>query len=204
MTAITQESRRMTVAEYLVAEESAEVKSEYWRGEVFAMAGSQPEHAEITANFSGEARQRLKGRGCRAWSPDLRVKSGSGLYTYPDLAILCGPPQYEQLPGQGIRTLVNPTVLVEILSDSTEARDRGFKFEQYCTLPSLQQYVLVHQRQPRVEVFTRQADDQWRLKFIVGLDAAVELTSVGATIPMSEIYAGIEFPPPIAPGGAPS
>ena len=196
MTALPQDQRRLTVAEYLAGEATAEFKSEYWNGAAFAMAGSSPEHAGITANFGGEARERLKGKSCRTWSPDLRVKSGAGLYTYPDLAILCGPPQYEQLPGQGVKTLLNPTVLVEVLSESTEARDRGFKFAQYSALPSLQQYVLVHQDQTRVEVLTRQASDEWQLKIYVGLECAVALASVEVRIPMAEIYRDIELPPP--------
>ncbi len=195
MTAVPHDRRRLTVAEYLAGEATAEFKSEYWNGETFAMAGSSPEHAGITANFCGETRQRLKGKACRTWSPDLRVKSGAGLYTYPDLAIVCGPPQYEQLPGQGVKTLVNPAVLAEVLSESTEARDRGFKFAQYSALPSLQQYVLVHQDQARVEVFTRQASDEWLMKIYVGLDCEVALDSVEVRIPMAEIYRDIELPP---------
>ncbi len=199
MTATPQARRPMTVAEYLAGEETAEAKSEYWNGEAFAMAESQPEHAAVTFNLGGEIGQRLKGKPCRGWSPDLRVKSGSGLYTYPDLAILCGEPQFEQLPGQGVQTLVNPTVLVEVFSDSTEARDRGFKFQQYRTLDSLRQYVLVHQDQALAEVFTRQADDEWHLKIHAGLDGEVILDSVGVAIPMAEIYLNVTWPAPQAP-----
>src|SRR5262245_17637844 len=119
----------MTPAEYLVKERAAEFKSEYYRGEMFAMAGASYEHTVICANLVQELGSQLKGSQCRTLSQDMRVKvSASGLYTYPDVIVLCGPPELEDEQGD---TLLNPRVIVEVLSDSTERYDRGAKFRQY-------------------------------------------------------------------------
>ena len=139
----------LTPEEYLARERRAETKSEYLRGEVFAMAGASRAHNLIASNAAGELRQQLRDRPCEVYPSDMRVKvSPSGLYTYPDVTVVCGEPQFEDAE---VDTLLNPKVLVEVLSPSTADYDRGGKFTHYRRLPSLQEYVLISQDRPLVE-----------------------------------------------------
>jgi Uma2 family endonuclease len=191
-------SRRLTEAEYLEIERAAEFRSEFYQGEMFAMTGASPQHTLITANVIGEFRHRLKGSQCRVHTPDLRIKiEATGLCTYPDVAIICGPLQF----AQGTKdTVVNPTVLVEVLSESTEAYDRGRKFEHYRQIPSLREYLLIRQTEPRVEQFIRQADGRWLLNESSGMDKNLDLPSLAITVPLAEIFAEVDFAPgPIRP-----
>ncbi len=191
--------RKLTAAEYLVIEKQAAFKSEFYNGEMFAMAGASGRHVDVTANLSGELHARLKGKPCRVRGNDQRVLvNRTGLYTYPDLLIVCGRPEYA---GDDEQTLTNPRVVVEVLSDSTEQYDRTTKFDHYQQIPSVLEYVLVAQREAVVERFTRQADGSWALASFVGLDAVLAFTSVPVQVPLSDIYAGVEFPdpPPVSP-----
>jgi Uma2 family endonuclease len=148
--------QRLTEAEYLEIERTAEWKSEFFNGEMFAMAGATPEHVLIAGNVAAELRLQLRGRPCRVYPVDLRVKvSDTGLYTYPDVVVVCGEPRFDELRGD---TLLNPTLIVEVLSSSTEAYDRGDKFAHYRRLDSLQEYVLVAQDRCRIERFLRQKE----------------------------------------------
>ena len=134
-------TRRLSPQEYLAQERRADFRSEYLRGEVFAMAGASFEHTLIKDNISGEARSELKNGPCRVLTSDIRVKvDATGLYTYPDVAIVCDEPQFED---DAVDTLLNPRVIVEVMSDSTEKYDRGAKFVHYRQVPSLQEYILV-------------------------------------------------------------
>lgn len=190
---------RLTEAEYLARERKAECKSEFYRGEMFAMAGASREHNLISLNISGEARNALKGRSCETYQSDMRVKvSPTGLYTYPDVVIVCGERQFED---DELDTLLNPTVLVEVLSEATEKYDRGAKAAQYRQLAPLREHVLVAQAEPRVERFVRQPDGSWLLREVTKLEGALELESVGITIPLREIYRGVEFSDPAARSG---
>jgi len=174
--------------EYLEIERAAGFKSEFFDGEMFAMAGGTFEHRVIATNLARELR--LK-RSCVACNSELRIKvEATGLYTYPDLSIICGPVQF----AEGTRdTAVNPTVLVEVLSDSTEAYDRGKKFEHYRQIPTLRAYLLVSQREPRIDQFVRQENGPWILSEAAGLNATLAVPSVDAALSLREVYAHIEF-----------
>lgn len=185
---------RLTVAEYLAIERKAEFKSEFFDGQMYAMAGANRHHNIANENLSTEIGGLLKGTRCRTLSRDQRVRIGStGLYCYPDLIIVCGPPEYAS---EDSDTLVNPRVIVEVLSDSTELYERTTKFRHYQKLPSLMEYVMVSQHEPMCERFSRSTDGSWALVAFVGLDAKLELTSVPVQVPLADIYAGVTFPEP--------
>lgn len=176
----------LSIEEYLEAERRAETKSEYLDGEVFAMSGASFRHNVIVANLIGELRQQLKGRQCTVAPGDLRVHiPATGLYTYPDLVVVCGEPRFED---QELDTLLNPTLIIEVLSPTTEAYDRGKKFEHYATIESLAEYVLVSQDAPRVEQFVRQEGGSWLLTATPGLDGRMILASVGCELALAEVY----------------
>jgi Uma2 family endonuclease len=183
---------KLTPAEYLALERKAAFKSEYYRGEMFARAGASEEHCLIKDNLAGEARYQLKGGPCRVVTSDLRVKvDATGLYTYPDVVIYCDRPQFED---HVFDTLLNPRVIVEVLSDSTEKYDRGAKFRHYRQIASLQEYILVAQDEPLVERHVRQPDGSWLLTEFAGRDRVLEFTSVPARVPLAEIYRDVTLP----------
>lgn len=184
---------RLTPEEYLALERQAEHKSEYINGRIYAMAGASRAHNLIVGNTFSELRTQLRGRPCEAYVNDMRVKvSPTGLYTYPDVAALCGEPRFEDTQ---VDTLLNPSVIIEVLSESTERSDRGEKFAHYRRLVSLQEYVLVAQDQLRVEHYAR-SGEHWLLTEISHPDGVLTLASVGCTIPVREVYDRVEFPSP--------
>ncbi|HYH66678.1 MAG TPA: Uma2 family endonuclease [Urbifossiella sp.] len=184
---------KLTVAEYLAIERRAEFKSEFHDGEMFAMAGASREHNTVAKNLGGELYGRLKGGPCQTFLSDQRVRiARTGLYCYPDLVIVCGEPQYAE---EDRDTLVNPRVVFEVLSPSTERYDRTVKLRHYKQLPSVQEYVLVAQDQAWCERYARQADGAWTHVEFVGLDATLELTSVPVAVPLADVYARVTFPP---------
>ena len=177
--------------EYLERERLAEFKSEYLRGEVYAMSGASWEHTLIKDNLAHVLWSRFKGRPCKVLTSDLRVRAEkAGLYAYPDIVIVCEDPQFED---EVFDTLLNPKVVVEVLSDSTERYDRGEKFKSYRTLESLQEYVHVAQNQPLMERFVRQTDDSWLLTTFTGLDAEIAFLSLGVGVTLEEVYSGVTF-----------
>jgi Uma2 family endonuclease len=172
--------------EYLALEREADFKSEYFDGEVFAMSGASEHHNLIAANVIRELGNQLKRRPCKVYPSDMRVKvSATGLYTYPDVVVVCGEAAFDDAQRD---TLVNPTVLVEVLSGSTEAYDRGKKAEHYRRLPSLQAYVLVAQHEPQLEHYARQPDGRWLLSEAHGLEASIDLPSIQCTLELAEVY----------------
>ena len=175
-----------TAEEYLALERSSlEGKCEFVDGQIFAMAGASREHNLIGVNIAGELRGQLKGRPCEAYANDMRVKAAEAKgYHYPDISVVCGKPEFED--GQ-MDTLINPTVLVEILSSSTEAYDRGDKFAGYRKIHSLREYILVSQDKPLIERYIRQGD-AWVLTETEGLDGAVNVETIGCVLAMSEVY----------------
>ena len=180
----------VTPEEYLEGELKAEYKSEYYKGQIYAMAGASLTHVTIVSNFTAELRQALRGGTCVAVSSDLRLRvSFAGLYTYPDVIVICGQVRYAD---DKSHTITNPTVIIEVLSPSTEAHDRGFKFAQYRKIDSLHEYVLVSQSEPRVEKFHRRGE-QWVLSECVGIEAVCELESVNCRIQLAEIYDKVAF-----------
>lgn len=192
MTALLQS--KLTAREYLARESRAEFKSEFFNGEMFAMAGGSPRHNFILENLSGEIFARLKGGACRAVSSDQRILvERTGLYTYPDLLIVCGR---LELDPENSHTITNPTAIIEVLSPSTEKYDRGAKFRNYQQIPSLNEYVLVAQDEAVIERFVRLADGSWGFVSFVGLEAALAFTTVPVQIPLTDVYAGISFDEP--------
>jgi Uma2 family endonuclease len=188
----TASRRLISPQEYLAQERLAEFKSEYLRGEVFAMAGASRQHTRIKDNFAREAGVQLKGGSCSPYTSDMRVKvNATGLYTYPDMVIVCDPEEYEDAE---VDTLLNPRVIVEVLSESTEKYDRGDKFGHYREIPSLQEYVLVAQDRPFIERFIRQPDDSWVKTEFAGLGNNFIFASVPAEVPMAEIYLRVPLP----------
>ena len=169
--ALAQNLARITEVEYLRLERRAETRSEYFDGEMFAMAGGTRAHSSIATNLAGELRQLLKSTDCVVYNTDLRVKvEATGLLTYPDVSIVCGEQRFLD---EQEDTLLNPAVIMEVLSDSTEAYDRGKKFEHYRQIPSCREYLLVGQKEPRIEQFTRQRDHEWAWKEASGLSAEI-------------------------------
>ncbi len=179
-----------TPAEYLALERKAPTKSEYINGQIYAMSGASEAHNLITLNVAAEIRSQLRGRRCRVYASDMRVKvSETGMYTYPDVAAVCGEPHFED---SHVDTLVNPTIVVEVLSPSTEAYDRGEKFAHYRRLDSLMEYVLVAQDTARVEHFVRQ-DDGWLFSEMSDLDGTLRLTSIDCVVALRDIYENVSF-----------
>jgi Uma2 family endonuclease len=186
---------RMTPREYLAFERASDVKHEYAEGEIFAMSGGTLEHSAVAANIIGELRSLLRGGGCRVLTSDMRLKTPSDRYLYPDASVFCGQPEYEDSSRD---VLLNPRVVIEVLSDSSEGYDRGDKFAHYRSISSLNDYVLASQKEPRIEVFSREADGSWTLR-IHGPGARVELASLGCTIEVDRVYADV-FDAPSAAG----
>jgi Uma2 family endonuclease len=188
---IAQPVQRLTEAEYLDLERRAEFKSEFFGGEVFAKAGGTRWHSLIATNLAGEFGNKLKGRSCTPYNADLRVKvEATGLLTYPDLSVARGEQRFLDAE---VDTLLNPTLLAEVLSESTEAYDRGKKFEHYRQIPSLREYLLVSQTEPRIERFSRQTNGEWLLREAVGLKATLAIPTLKITLALSEVFAGVRF-----------
>jgi Uma2 family endonuclease len=187
----TASSRRITPQEYLALERAAQTRSEYFAGEMFAMSGATWHHNLVKDNLAREIGQQLKDGPCRVVTSDLRVKvDATGLYTYPDIIVVCEEPRFEDNVHD---TLLNPLVVIEVLSDSTEKYDRGKKFSHYQRVASLQEYVLVAQDEPVVERYVRQPAGGWLLTTIRGLDADFGFASIAAAVSMREIYLGVKF-----------
>jgi Uma2 family endonuclease len=191
---IPQTQRYMTEEQYLAMEQLAETKHEYRDGQVFDMAGGTVEHAGIAANLIRQLGNRLDGKPCKAYGSDLRVRiNKSGHYCYPDLTIVCGPVELAR-PGRRT-TIVNPQIVIEVTSESTETDDRSDKFTDYRWIDSLQEYTLVSQQRARVETFYRQNDGIWAIgPFFTELNQILKFRTIDVEVPLSEIYDGIEFP----------
>jgi len=185
-----QPKTRFAPEEYLALERKAECKSEYFNGEIFAMSGATPQHVLIVTNVVSELRGQLKSRPCTVYSTDLRLKvSATGLYTYPDVIVVCGEPQFDDDQKD---TLLNPTLIVEVLSDSTKDYDRGGKFEQYRMLKSFIEYVLIAQAKHHVEHFVRQPDNHWLFSETNRVEDTLELSSIGCNLALTEVYDKVE------------
>ena len=183
---------RMSYVEYLELERTSEMKHEYLRGEVFAMAGGTPEHARLAANIIGELTAALRGRPCSVFTSDARVRiEATDRATYPDVTVVCGRLEHSVDDPDSI---TNPVVIVEILSDATEAEDRGEKFAHYRRLASLREYVLVSQRARRLEVYRRR-DERWLLDE-AGTAESLRLESIDVVLSVDEVYRD-----PLAVGG---
>jgi len=187
----------VTPDEYLARERVAETRSEYFDGEIFAMAGGTPQHSAISFNVTVALGPQLRGGPCRGFNGDLRIKvSETGLYNYPDLVILCGEARFDD---QKRDTLLNPTLIVEVLSPTTEAYVRGDKFSHYRWLESLQDYLLIAQDRRRVELFSRQPDGRWILSQVQDEKAEVALESIGCRLALADVYERVELEPASGP-----
>ena len=191
MTAQLQDKNKMTPGEYLALEKSVlDTKYEFFDGEAFAMVGAGRNHNRINVNLTVELGGKFKAdkSTCNLFSNDMRVKIAEN-YVYPDIVIYCGDAEFED---DEFDTLTNPVVIMEILSDSTEAFDRGKKFAYYQTIPTLQEYILVSQKECRVEQYTRSGDG-WLYRSYKGADRILKMESVNCELPLSEIYWEVEF-----------
>lgn len=183
--------KNLTEAEYLALERAAEFKSEFYNGEMIAMAGASLAHNKINVNLSTEIGGQLKGSPCHTYSSTMRVKiERTGFYTYPDLLIVCGHGEFDAEYGD---ILFNPQVIIEIVSESTGRNDRGFKFQNYRHLPSLQEYVLVSEEVMWVERFVRLPDELWSMTTFDDPKCEFSLATVPIRVPLADIYRGVEI-----------
>jgi Uma2 family endonuclease len=192
---IPEPSPRMTEQQYLRMEEAAETKHEFWNGTIIDMAGATTAHVRICTNLIIGLGNRLDGKPCAPYGSDLRVRvKETGNYCYPDVTVICGPPEYAH-PNR-LTTVINPQVVLEVASPSTETRDREEKFDDYRLIPSLQEYFLVSQDRSRVQSFYRQDNGVWAFgPSYTESSQSVKFRSLGIEIPVADIYASVQFPP---------
>jgi Uma2 family endonuclease len=190
--------------EYLALEREEEFRHEFLDGQIYAMAGESLEHSTICFNLATALGGQLRGKSCRGLSPNMKILSGKyapgqtkGLFSYPDVSVVCGEPKFHD---ERRDVLLNPTLIVEVLSPSTELFDRGEKFHRYRShLESLQNYLLVSTGFPMVELFQRQSDGLWLYSTTVGLDGRIALPAIGCELALADIYERVEFPEPREP-----
>lgn len=182
-----------TPEQYLEMDRKAEHRSEYVSGEVLAMAGASREHNRITINIGSALLVQLRGSSCEPFTSDLRVKGRTtGAFLFPDVVVGCGTLEFEDA---SLDILLNPVVLMEVLSPTTESNDRGWKFAHYRQMATLTDYVMLSQYQPFVEHYTRSSDANWVLTELRGPAAVLRLRSIECELPLSEIYERVEFAP---------
>lgn len=183
----------LTIEEYLAFERGSEIKHEYYAGEVFAKAGASFAHNLIVMNTGASLHAQLRGRPCRVLPSDLRVLiEATGLFAYPDITVICGQPRF--FGADPPDTLLNPTVIVEVLSPSTEGYDRGKKFRHYRAVRSLQEYLLIAQDARRIERYVRREDGFWLFSEAVGAGETVELPTIACTLALADVYEGVTLP----------
>ena len=181
----------LSPTDYLHIERQATYRSEYYAGEMFAMAGGSPRHSRIKTNILTQLNLRLQNQPCTPYDSDLRIRiPETSLYTYPDASVICGELEFDDDQKD---TVVNPTLIVEVLSPSTEAYDRGMKFDQYRRIASLREYVLVAQDSPRIERFLRNEDGTWNMAIVQGLEESIRLDSIGVTLPLAEVFLKVDL-----------
>jgi Uma2 family endonuclease len=180
---------RLTPEQYLEIERAAEFRSEYYDGRMVMMSGAPPNHVLITTNFIGELTRLLRKRPCRVYGVDLRFRISPDFYTYPDIAVVCGDLQFSDARKDSV---VNPVLLIEVLSPSTERHDRGFKSKNYRAVKSVEEYAFVSQTEPLVEIYRRHRD-AWLLTESAGLKSKCQFESVNCEVSLGEIYAKVDF-----------
>ena len=178
-----------TPEEYLMREREASLKSEYLNGQIFAMAGASRRHNLITFNLAMELGPQLMGRDCEAYMNDMRVRVSPTTYTYPDVVAGCGKPLFED---NQFDTLLNPHVIIEVMSPSTETKDRGVKFDQYLKVASLTDYILIAQEKVSLEHYKREGE-RWILNKLTDPQGSLQLESIGCTLALPGIYNKIQF-----------
>lgn len=181
----------ITPEEYLRREETALEKSEYFNGEIFMMAGGTPNHNEICSNIATEVRVRLRGTSCRQFGSESKLLvNANGLYTYPDGMIVCNKVQTTK---DSTQIILNPTVIFEVMSPTSENYDRGEKFRLYRPLKSFKEYILVHQDRAYIEQHIREKDGSWRMYFVEGIDEMLNLRTVDLSISLRQIYEFVDW-----------
>ncbi len=181
-----------TASEYLAFERTSETKHEFYKGEIFDMSGASLGHNHIQINLVGEVRTFLKGKSCNVFGSDLRIHIPSNsLYTYPDAIIICGKPE---MLDEAFDTVLNPTVIVEILSPSTQRYDRGEKFMLYRSIPSLQEFIVVDSENIAVEHYKRNEDNTWLLQEWKEITDILTIATIGFALPLNELYSGVNLP----------
>lgn len=177
--------RHYSEDDYFAVEASSGIKHEFYRGEIFAMAGASVAHNHLSANVLTLLRGAARSKGCSAFGSDLRVKTSDGLFTYPDVMVVCGP---ISLTRDRPDTVTNPSVIVEVLSSATRDYDRGEKFTLYQAIPTLREYLLIEQDRVWVEHWQRQATGEWTMAMHGTLDAILTLPTLAMALPLREVY----------------
>ena len=183
--------RHSTIEDYFCIEAAADIRHEFYQGAIFAMAGGSRNHNRIAGNVYAALRAALRNTPCEAFALDMRLWTPSGLYTYPDVLVICGP---IHLTNDRLETVTNPTVLVEVLSDSTRDYDQHEKFALYRSIPTFQEYVLIEQATVQVVHWVRSAGDTWTSRRYASLQDILACTTMACQIPLTDIYARVEFP----------
>jgi Uma2 family endonuclease len=190
----TQAKGRYSLEEYFELERTSEERWEYFNGEVFCMSGVSKNHGELESNLNLTFRLALRGRDCHVYPANIRVKvPAASPYRYPDLSVLCDEPVFEKIGG--VDALTNPVVIVEILSPSTEAYDRGDKFTYYKSISSLREYVLVAQHRPHITHYVKEAGEKWKYEELNELGSELALPSIDCVLALSEVYRNVTFEP---------
>jgi Uma2 family endonuclease len=184
--------RLYTLEEYFALEGVGEARYEYWDGEIVCMSGGSRQHATVGSNVHFRLSQGLQGKNCRAFTGELQIKTPIlPPYRYPDVSVVCGKPEFDKIAGFDV--LINPILVVEVLSPGTAHLDRKEKREAYQALPSLMEYLLISQDAPHITQYVRQADGQWQRRDYGDLVTVVNLPSINCTLSMQEVYDGVEF-----------
>ena len=182
--------KKWTVEEYLAFERSSEEKHEYWDGEIFAMSGASRQHNLVVVNTITSLNAQLAQQPCEVYPSVMRIKVNAIKYTYPDVSVVCGEPRFAD---NEFDNLLNPTIIIEVLSPSTEKYDRDKKFEHYQGIPSLEEYVLVAQDRTRIEHYVRKSAGDWLYSQATTLEAKVELPSINCTLLLADVYRKVTF-----------
>lgn len=188
---ITQEIKKLSPQKYLDIERKSEFKSEYYNGEMFALAGASLNHNRICGNIHVSLANQFRDKNCEVFQSDLRIKvQESGLFTYPDIVIICGEPEFYD---EQRDTVTNPEVIMEVLSISTEGYDRGLKFELYRRLNTLKDYLLISQGKIAIEYYSKNPDNSWTLKEYNNLSQQICIQSINCNLDLKEVYSKVEF-----------
>jgi Uma2 family endonuclease len=197
---IPKTATRISAADYLAMEEAADFRSQYFDGEIYAMSGGTANHSRIKVDCSTALNSSLSNSSCELFDGDMKVRiKDADAYVYPDATAVSGQPKFEDIRNT---ILLNPTFILEVLSESTSGFDRGEepageqvigRFDKYMTLPSLREYMILEQKEAQADVFFKQANGKWELSSYFGLDAVVELQSLGVKLPLSEVYRRVVF-----------
>ena len=187
----TAEKKTLTEEEYLELERTSDVKHEYYNGEIFAMSGGTANHSRISTNLGHDLLDALRGKDCDVFNGDLKVHiQAADAFVYPDVSIVCGEVNFHE---NNQHTILNPTVIFEVLSESTERFDRGSKFRKYQTIPSLKEYVLVDQWELQIDIFRPSSDGKWEWEGFSGLESFAHLESLGIKLLLKNVYYRVEF-----------